>query len=89
MFCFAVPYQRNTNIIRFCRYYVLFKSRTSPVQPQKFCNFIAMEHFIYPAVLLMMGKMEIMCIGSLNSTQRVFLAFIPDLRQYSPSLVRF
>ena len=64
-------------------------ARTSPVQPQKFCNFIAMEHFIYLAVLLMMGKMEIMGIGILNSTQRVFLAFIPDLRQYSLSLVRF
>ena len=29
MFCFTVPYQRNTNIIRFCRYYILFKFRTS------------------------------------------------------------
>ena len=63
--------------------------RTSQVQPQKSCNFIAMEHFIYPAVLLMMGKMAIMCIWILNSTQRVFLAFIPNLRQSSPQRFKF
>ena len=28
MLCFTVPYQRNVNIIRFCCYYILFKSRT-------------------------------------------------------------
>ena len=45
MFCFTVPYQRNTNIIRFCRYYILFKSRTSRGILEKVHSLVALWPF--------------------------------------------